>query len=99
MTIARIIAGLALALGLLQAAAAFADDLMPMDTTGVDPDLLNTRGLPAFNVKLYAVNAAGECAGAALYGGDAVQYAVCTENGGELRTCEALIDKGNEFVD
>ena len=65
----------------------------------VDPDLLNTRGLPAFNVKLYAVNAAGECAGAALYGGDAVQYAVCTENGGELRTCEALIDKGHEFVD
>jgi hypothetical protein len=45
-------------------------------------------------VKLYAVNAAGECAGVALYGGDEVQYAVCTENGGELRTCEALIDKG-----
>jgi N4-(beta-N-acetylglucosaminyl)-L-asparaginase len=65
----------------------------------VDAELLNTRGLPAFNVKLYAVNAAGECAGAALYGGDEVQYAVCTENGGELRTCEALIDKGHEFVD
>ena len=65
----------------------------------IEPELLNRKGLPAFNVKLYAVNAAGECAGAALYGGDAVQYAVCTENGGELRTCEALIDKGHEFVD
>ena len=42
MTIARIIAGLALTLGLLQASAAFADDLMPMDTTGVDPDLLKS---------------------------------------------------------
>lgn len=65
----------------------------------IEPALLNRKGLPAFNVKLYAVNPAGECAGAALYGGDAVQYAVCTENGGELRTCEALIDKGHEFVD
>ena len=37
MTIARIIAGLALTLGLLQASAAFADDLMPMDTTASIP--------------------------------------------------------------
>jgi hypothetical protein len=42
MTIARIIAGLALALGLLQASAAFADDLMPMDTASVDPGLLKS---------------------------------------------------------
>jgi Protease inhibitor Inh len=42
MTIVRIIAGLALALGLLQASATFADDLMPMDTTSVDPDLLKS---------------------------------------------------------
>jgi hypothetical protein len=42
MTIARIIAGLALTLGLLHASAAFADDLMPMDTTSVDPDLLKS---------------------------------------------------------
>jgi hypothetical protein len=42
MTIARTIAGLVLALGLMQAAAAFADDLMPMDTTAVDPDMLKS---------------------------------------------------------
>jgi N4-(beta-N-acetylglucosaminyl)-L-asparaginase len=65
----------------------------------VDSSLLNARGLPAFNVKLYAVNAKGECAGVALYGGDDVLFAVCTENGGELRCCEALIDEGHEFVD
>src|SRR5262245_18318558 len=65
----------------------------------VDASLRNARGLPAFNVKLYALNAKGECAGVALYGGDDVLYAVCTEKGAELRRCEALIDEGHEFVD
>ena len=37
----------------------------------MDPALLNARGVPNFNVKFYVVNAAGECAGVALYGGDA----------------------------
>ncbi|MBZ5560234.1 MAG: isoaspartyl peptidase/L-asparaginase [Acidobacteriia bacterium] len=68
------------------------------DTT-VDPSLLNARGAPNFNVKLYIVNAAGDYAGVALYGGDAVRYAVCGENGAELMPCEALIDQGHEFVD
>ena len=57
----------------------------------IDPSLLNARGYPNFNVKFYVVNAAGECAGVALYGGDAVRYAVCTENGPELRVCAALL--------
>jgi N4-(beta-N-acetylglucosaminyl)-L-asparaginase len=65
----------------------------------IDPALLNRRGLPNFNVKLYVVSASGECAGAALYGGEDVLFAVCTQNGAELRRCEALIDEGNEFVD
>jgi N4-(beta-N-acetylglucosaminyl)-L-asparaginase len=65
----------------------------------VAPPLLNRRGLPSFNVKFYAVNAAGEFAGVALYGGEHVRYAVCTENGAELRRCEALIDEGGQFVD
>ena len=56
------------------------------------PALLNGRGSPNFNVKFYVVNAAGECAGVALYGGDAVRYAVCTENGAELRVCDALLE-------
>jgi len=57
----------------------------------VAPALLNARGGPNFNVKFYVVNAAGECAGVALYGGNAVQYAVCTDNGAELRVCDALL--------
>jgi N4-(beta-N-acetylglucosaminyl)-L-asparaginase len=65
----------------------------------VERSLLNSRGLPNFNVKLYALNATGEHAGVALYGGDAVRYAVCTENGAELLGCEALIDQGHEFLD
>jgi N4-(beta-N-acetylglucosaminyl)-L-asparaginase len=58
----------------------------------ISPALLNARGSPNFNVKCYVVNAAGACAGVALYGGDAVQYAVCTEHGAELRVCDALLD-------
>lgn len=65
----------------------------------IAPGLLNARGYPNFNVKFYVVNARGECAGAALYGGDAVRYAVCTEHGAELRVCEAVIDEGGQFLD
>jgi N4-(beta-N-acetylglucosaminyl)-L-asparaginase len=57
----------------------------------INPALLDARGCPNFNVKFYIVNAAGECAGVALYGGDAVRYAACTENGAELRVCDALL--------
>jgi len=57
----------------------------------IHPALLNARAGPNFNVKFYVVNAAGECAGVALYGGGAVRYAVCTENGAELRVCDALL--------
>jgi N4-(beta-N-acetylglucosaminyl)-L-asparaginase len=58
----------------------------------IDPRLLNGHGAPNFNVKFYIVNAMGAVAGVALYGGDAVRYAVCTENGAELRVCDALLE-------
>ncbi len=73
--------------------------LREIQAAAIEPELLNSRGLPNFNVKLYVVNAAGECAGVALYGGDTVLFAVCTENGAELLRSEALIDEGQEFVD
>jgi len=60
------------------------------DTTA--PALLNGRGQPNFNVKFYAMNARGDHASAALYGGHEIRYAVCTENGAELRRCDALLD-------
>jgi len=73
--------------------------LQEIRTGTIEPALLNSRGRPNFNVKLYVVSARGECAGAALYGGPDVRFAVCTEHGAELRVCEALIDEGEEFVD
>jgi N4-(beta-N-acetylglucosaminyl)-L-asparaginase len=57
----------------------------------IQPALLNVRGRPNFNVKFYVTNAAGDCAGVALYGGDGVRYAVCTQHGAELRVCDALL--------
>jgi len=57
-----------------------------------EPALINAHGRPNFNVKFYVANAAGVLAGVALYGGDDVRYAVCTENGAELRICDALLD-------
>ena len=37
------------------------------------------------------LNAKGEHAGVTLYGGN-VKYAVCTENGAEHVTCDALLE-------
>ena len=57
----------------------------------IDLALLNDRGEPNFNVKLYVLSANGRFSGAALYGGADVRFAVCTEHGAELRTCDALL--------
>jgi N4-(beta-N-acetylglucosaminyl)-L-asparaginase len=57
----------------------------------VDPALLNERGAPHFNVKLYILSASGAAAGVSLYGGPDVQFAVCTQNGAELLPCEPLL--------
>ncbi|MEO7273017.1 MAG: N(4)-(beta-N-acetylglucosaminyl)-L-asparaginase [Vicinamibacterales bacterium] len=56
----------------------------------VEKRLLNSRGLPNFGINFYMLNAKGEHAGVTLYGGN-VKYAVCTENGAEHATCEALL--------
>jgi len=58
----------------------------------VERRLLNSRGLPAFGVNFYVVNAAGEHAGVSMYAGESSRYAVCTENGGELRSLEPLLE-------
>ena len=64
-----------------------------------DRRLLNARGQPNFNVKLYVLAANGEHASVALHGGDGVQFAVCTENGAELRRCESLFGDSDQFID
>jgi N4-(beta-N-acetylglucosaminyl)-L-asparaginase len=65
--------------------------LRQIQADAVDPALLNERREPNFNVKLYVLAANGTFAGASLYGGADVLYAVCTENGPALLPCEALL--------
>ena len=54
--------------------------------------LLNGRGLPAFGLTFYVLDAQGRHAGVSLYAGEASRYAVCTENGAELLPLEPLLD-------
>lgn len=59
----------------------------------IEPRLLNDRGLPNFNINFYAVNSVGDYAGVGMYAPDGrSQYAVCTENGGELLNFEPLLE-------
>jgi N4-(beta-N-acetylglucosaminyl)-L-asparaginase len=59
----------------------------------VEARLLNSRGLPKFDVSFYVVNAAGQHAGVSLYGS---QYAICTENGGQVLPTDALFEGKSE---
>ena len=57
----------------------------------IEKRLLNSRGEPNFNVNFYVLNAKGEHAGVALYGGANAAYAVCDENGAVSRPIEPLL--------
>lgn len=54
----------------------------------IEKRLLDPRGNPNFQVNFYVVNRAGDFAGVALYEST---FAVCTENGPEVRQSEALL--------
>ena len=54
----------------------------------IERRLLDGNGNPKFQLNFYVVNRAGEFAGVALYES---RYAVCTENGPEVRPSEALL--------
>lgn len=59
----------------------------------VEQRLLNSRGLPNFNVNFYIVNRSGEYAGVSLYApGDRYTFAVCDDNGPRLEALEPLLD-------
>ena len=66
--------------------------LRRIKTNTIEKRLLNGRGEPNFNVNFYILNARGEHAGVALYGGATAVYAVCTENGAENRLIEPLLE-------
>lgn len=60
----------------------------------VEKRLLNSRGKPNFGLNFYVLNAKGEFAGVSLYelsGRSPMQYAVCTEDGAQLKETEALL--------
>jgi len=52
--------------------------------------LLKPDGTPTFDVKFYAVNAAGDHAGVAMYSGTEPKYAVCDEDGPRLVAMDGL---------
>jgi N4-(beta-N-acetylglucosaminyl)-L-asparaginase len=54
----------------------------------IETRLLDARGNPNFQVNFYVLNRAGDFAGVALYESS---FAVCTENGPEIRQSEALL--------
>ena len=58
----------------------------------VEERLLNSRGLPAFDVRFFVLNKKGEYAGVAMYGARESNYAICTENGAEELTLEGLLE-------
>ena len=58
----------------------------------VEERLLNSRGLPAFDVRFFVLNKKGEYAGVAMYGDRESNYAICTENGAEDVPLEGLLE-------
>jgi N4-(beta-N-acetylglucosaminyl)-L-asparaginase len=65
------------------------DGLKRIKANTIEKRLLNDRGEPNFGINFYILNARGEHAGVAMYGG--TSYAVCTENGAQLVPCEPLL--------
>lgn len=58
----------------------------------IEKRLLNERGLPSFNIRFFVLDKKGESAGVSMYASGETNYAVCTENGAELRPLEPLLD-------
>ena len=59
----------------------------------VEKRLLNSKGLPNFQVTFYALNKKGELTGVSFYpfvNGEQMKFSVCTEHGPETRPCEGL---------
>src|SRR5688572_865273 len=57
----------------------------------IEKRLLNTRGLPNFNIRFFALNKAGQYAGVSMYSAGETKYAVCTENGAQQMPLEPLL--------
>ena len=58
----------------------------------VDPQLLNSRGLPNFGIHFYALDKRGRYAGVTMYNSNDGRFAVCDANGPRLEPLEPLLD-------
>ncbi len=58
----------------------------------VESRLRNSRGLPAFDLRFFIVNKAGDYAGVAMYGSAESAFAVCDENGAREEPLEGLLE-------
>lgn len=66
------------------------DALKRIQRNTIEKRLLNERGEPNFDINFYILSATGEHAGVAMFAGNDVHYAVCTENGPQLVACEGM---------
>jgi N4-(beta-N-acetylglucosaminyl)-L-asparaginase len=58
----------------------------------IEARLLNSRGLPNFDVRFFILNKQGEYAGVAMYGASESHFAVCDENGAREESLEGLLE-------
>ena len=58
----------------------------------VESRLLNSRGLPSFDLRFFILDKAGEYAGVAMYGAAESAFAVCDENGAREEPLEGLLE-------
>jgi N4-(beta-N-acetylglucosaminyl)-L-asparaginase len=67
------------------------DALKRIQRNTIEKRLLNEKGEPNFDINFYILAASGEHAGVAMFAGNDVHYAVCTENGPQLVACEGML--------
>ena len=65
------------------------DALKRIKANTIEKRLLNSRGLPNFDVNFYALNAKGEYAGTSMYEGG--RFAACTDGGAKTLDCDPLL--------
>jgi len=58
----------------------------------IESRLLNSRGLPNFDVRFFVLNKEGDYAGVAMYGARENMFAVCDENGAREEPLEGLLE-------
>ena len=54
--------------------------------------LQKANGEPNFSINFYILNAKGEHAGVSMYGGEHINYAMCSEHGPQTLPCEPLLE-------